>query len=195
MKRSFPHVQKLEASMGLVFMNGFACKDPTLVTADDFFYSGLNKRGNTSNPVGSKVTLLNADKIPGLNTFGISMARVDFIPGGLNPPHTHPRATEILTVIQGKLFAGFVTVNPDNKFYSKVLKRGDVFVFPQGLIHFQINIGRRNAAAIVGLSSQNPGVNTIANAMFGARPEIPSFVLAKGFQTEEDIIRLMQSKF
>ncbi|MBA0859708.1 hypothetical protein Goshw_009854, partial [Gossypium schwendimanii] len=33
---------------------------------------------------------------------------------------------------------------------------GDVFVFPIGLIHFQQNVGKINAVAFAGLSSQNP---------------------------------------
>ena len=118
-------------------MNGKFCKDPKLVTADDFFLSGLDIPGNTSNRVGSNVTLLNVDEISGLNTLGISLARVDYEPYGLNPPHIHPRATEILTVIEGTLYVGFVTSNPDNRFITKVLNKGDVFVFPIGLIHFQ----------------------------------------------------------
>ncbi|GLT55214.1 hypothetical protein SLA2020_283570 [Shorea laevis] len=39
----------------------------------------------------------------GLNTLGISLARIDFAPYGLNPPHIHPRATEILVVLEGTL--------------------------------------------------------------------------------------------
>ncbi|WZZ19648.1 hypothetical protein YC2023_112737 [Brassica napus] len=34
------------------------------------------------------------EKIPGLNTLSVSLARIDYAPGGLNPPHTHPRTTE-----------------------------------------------------------------------------------------------------
>lgn len=181
--------------MSNVFVNGFVCKDPKLVNAEDFFFSGLDKPGDTSNAVGSKVTLLNVDRIPGLNTLGISMARVDYVPGGLNPPHTHPRATEILTVIEGSLYAGFVTSNPNNKLFTKFLNKGDVFVFPKGTISFQYNIGKTNAVAIVGLSSQNPGVNTIANAVFGSKPDLHGDVLAKAFQIDKKIISWIQSKF
>ncbi|KAI5554653.1 hypothetical protein BDE02_19G029300 [Populus trichocarpa] len=126
-----------------VFVNGKFCKDPKLATANDFSFSGLNIPRDTGNRVGSNVTLLNVDQIPGLNTLGISLARIDYAPnGGLNPPHTHPRATEILVVVEGTLYVGFVTSNPDNRFISKVLYPGDVFVFPFGLIHFQLNIAK-----------------------------------------------------
>ena len=175
-------------------MNGLVCKDPKLAAADDFFFSGLDKPGNTSNPLGSKVTLVNAANITGLNTLGISLARIDFAPYGLNPPHTHPRATEILTVIEGSLYVGFVTSNP-NKLFTKVLQKGDVFVFPQGLIHFQFNSGHVNAIAIAGLSSQNPGVITIANAVFGSNPPISDYVLAKAFQVDKKTVDWLQAQF
>ncbi|KAL7231006.1 hypothetical protein ACSBR2_009306 [Camellia fascicularis] len=70
-------------------------------------------------------------KSAGLNTLGISLARIDFAPYGLNPSHTHPRETEILVVLEGTLYVGFVTSNTDNRLFTKVLYPGDVFVFPQ----------------------------------------------------------------
>lgn len=178
-----------------MLVNGFACKDPKLVEANDFFYRGLNIPGNTSNPVGSKVTLINVDKIAGLNTLGISLARVDYEPLGLNPPHTHPRATELFTVIEGTIQVGFVTSNPENRFITKVLQKGDVFVFPKGLIHFQRNVGHGKGLAISTLSSQNPGIVTIANTVFGSSPDIPADILAKAFQLDVNVISSIQSKF
>jgi quercetin dioxygenase-like cupin family protein len=178
-----------------VFVNGKFCKDPKLANANDFFFSGLNIPRNTSNPVGSTVTPVNVDQIPGLNTLGISFVRIDYAPYGLNPPHTHPRATEILVVLEGTLYVGFVTSNPDNRLFTKVLNKGDVFVFPIGLIHFQFNVGHTNAVAFAGLSSQNPGVITIANAVFGSNPPINPDVLAKAFQLDKKVIKNLQKQF
>ncbi|KAK2969739.1 hypothetical protein RJ640_015883 [Escallonia rubra] len=176
-------------------VNGLACKNPMNVQADDFFFSGLNIMGNTSNPVGSKVTPVTVAQLPGLNTLGISMVRIDYASWGLNPPHTHPRATEILTVLEGSLQVGFVTSNPENRLISKVLQKGDVFVFPVGLVHFQRNVGYGNAVAIAALSSQNPGVITIANAVFGSNPPIAADLLAKAFQVKTSVVDQLQSKF
>ncbi|KAK6133507.1 hypothetical protein DH2020_032753 [Rehmannia glutinosa] len=169
-----------------VLINGFACKNPKLVQADDFFFSGLHLQGNTSNPVGSKVTPVTVAQIPGLNTLGISLVRLDFAPWGVNPPHTHPRATEILMVVEGWLEVGFVTSNPENRLITTILEKGDVFVFPEGLVHFQRNTGNVSAVAIAGLSSQSPGVITIGNAVFGSNPEIPDDLLAKAFQVDDN---------
>ncbi|KAM7523206.1 hypothetical protein LguiA_013114 [Lonicera macranthoides] len=184
----------LNDSKTAVFVNGKFCKNPKLATADDFFFSGLRNAGNTSNPVGSAVTQANVAQIPGLNTLGISLVRIDYAPNGLNPPHTHPRATEALIVLEGTLYVGFVTSNPENRLFTKVLNKGDVFVFPEGLIHFQFNVGKTNAVAIAGLSSQNPGVITIANAVFGSNPPISPDVLTKAFQVDKKVIDYLQQQ-
>lgn len=176
-------------------VNGLACKDPKTVGANDFSFSGLHVPGNTSNAVGSKVSPVFVAQLAGLNTLGIAMARIDYKPWGINPPHTHPRATEIFTVLEGSLEVGFVTSNPENRFISKVLQKGDVFVFPVGLVHFQRNIGNGNAVAIAALSSQNPGVITIANALFGSTPKISNDVLARAFQVDKTVVDNIQAKF
>ena len=178
-----------------VRVNGFPCKDAKDVVAEDFFFSGLHLAGNTTNKQGSAVTPVNVAQIAGLNTMGISLARIDYAPYGLNPPHTHPRATEILTVLEGSLYVGFVTSNPGNKLYTKVLNKGDVFVFPQGLIHFQFNYGTKNAVALAALSSQNPGVITVANAVFGSKPSITDDILAKAFQVDKMTVDRIQAQF
>jgi quercetin dioxygenase-like cupin family protein len=181
-----------------VNVNGFVCKDSKDVKADDFFLAAnLDKARDTSvSKVGSNVTLINVMRIPGLNTLGISLARIDYAPLGENPPHTHPRATEILTVLEGTLHVGFMKSNPDNKLFSKVLNKGDVFVFPEGLIHFQFNpCPDKPSVALAGLSSQNPGAITVANAVFGSKPPISDDVLAKAFQVEKKTVDWLQAQF
>ncbi|KAG5625796.1 hypothetical protein H5410_011014 [Solanum commersonii] len=49
--------------------------------------------------------------------------------------------------------------------------------------------------AFAGLSSQNPGVITIANAVFGSDPPISDDVLAKAFQIEKKVVDYLQSQF
>ncbi|KAM5570291.1 hypothetical protein ABKV19_011117 [Rosa sericea] len=184
-----------QTAVSAVFVNGRFCKDPKMATPEDFFFSGLRMRGNTSNPLGSIVTQANVEQIAGLNTLGISLARIDYAPGGLNPPHIHPRATEVLMVMEGTLYVGFVTSNPDNRLFSKVLYKGDVFVFPFAQIHFQLNVGKVKAVAVSSLSSQNPGVITIAKAVFGSNPPINPDVLTKAFQVDNNVVQYLQNQF
>ncbi|KAJ6686396.1 GERMIN-LIKE PROTEIN [Salix purpurea] len=56
-------------------VNGFTCKAETNITEADFFFDGLAKTGKVNNSVGSLVTGANVEKIPGLNTLGVSLSR------------------------------------------------------------------------------------------------------------------------
>ncbi|KAG8373648.1 hypothetical protein BUALT_Bualt11G0046100 [Buddleja alternifolia] len=187
-------------SKAAVFVNGKICKDPKTVTGDEFFFSGLNRPGIIRSPVGSQVTPVFVDEMPGLNTLGISLVRIDYEPnGGLNPPHAHPRASEILVVMEGTLYAGFVASNSKdpnirNKVFARTLYPGDVHVFPRGLIHFQMNVGETKAVAFASLNSQDPGIITLANALFGSVPPIDPRVLARGFQLDNNVVSDLQSR-
>jgi quercetin dioxygenase-like cupin family protein len=120
------------------------------------------------------------------------MARIDFAPnGGLNPPHYHPRASEVLLVLKGTLYAGFFTSNTDQyRLFAKILKPGDLIVFPFGLVHFQLNIGKTPAVAIAALTSQNP----VANAIFGASPSINPAVITTAFHLDKKLVEDLQSQ-
>ncbi|XP_021734077.1 germin-like protein subfamily T member 2 [Chenopodium quinoa] len=171
----------------------FPCKPTTNVTFEDFFFDGLMKEGNTSNLFGVGVSQGNVLTFPALNMLGLSMNRVDLAPNGLNPPHSHPRATESGVVINGKILVGFVTTG--NVFYSKVLNPGQMFVIPRGLVHFQKNVGEKKAVIITAFNSQNPGAVILPTTLFGAQPSIPDHVLAQTFQIDSSVVHGIESKF
>ena len=96
-----------------ITINGRTCKPADKVIAQDFTstllrapaataasatYDSYHKSGSKPGN-GSKaaiVTLASVATFPGLNTQGLSIARIDFPPKGLNPPHVHPRTTKVL---------------------------------------------------------------------------------------------------
>jgi quercetin dioxygenase-like cupin family protein len=119
--------------------------------------------------------------------------RVDLAPGGVNPLHSHPRSAELVHVEDGEMLVGFVST--EGKFYSKVVRAGESFVIPRGMMHFQYNVGAGAARAMTVFNSQLPGVVLAAQSLFGAEPEIPDAVLAKSFQVDAEIIKLLKSKF
>ena len=175
-----------------VKVNGFTCKDSSQVNASDFFSDILAKPGAADNTFGSLVTRANVEKIPGLNTLGLSLTRVDYEPGGLNTPHTHPRASEIIFVLEGQLDVGFITTA--NVFISKTVKRGEIFVFPKGLVHFQKNNEKVPASVIAAFNSQLPGSQYIATTLFAATPEVPNNVLTKAFQIGTTEVEKIKSR-
>ncbi|KAK4347418.1 hypothetical protein RND71_033757 [Anisodus tanguticus] len=139
-------------------------------------------QGNTSNAIGFQIT---SAIIHGFDALGIAIGRADFAPNGFSPPHTHPRASEIVLVLEGCVEIGFVTSHPENRLFTKTLEVGDFFTVPQGLVHFQRNVGEANAATITAFSSQFPGLIRVADASFGSDPKIPDDLLAKAFRIDE----------
>ncbi|KAJ4851373.1 hypothetical protein Tsubulata_006690 [Turnera subulata] len=174
-------------------VNGYPCKPAKSVTANDFFFDGFTKEGNTSNNLGSALTIANVNVFPALNTLGVAMGRVDLAPGGLNPPHIHPRATEAGIIIEGKVLIGFVTTA--NVFHSKELSVGQMFVVPKGLLHFQLNVGQGKALIYTALNSHLPGSVIVSNTLFASSPAIPEHVLTKAFQADKHTIDTIRSKF
>ncbi|KAJ8545267.1 hypothetical protein K7X08_017850 [Anisodus acutangulus] len=132
--------------------------------------------GNTSNAIGFQIT---SAIIHGFNALGIAIGRADFAPNGFSPPHTHPRASEIVLVLEGCVEIGFVTSHPENRLFTKTFEVGYFFTVPQGLVHFQSNVGEANAATITPFSSQFPGLIRVAD------PKIPDDLLAKDFRIDE----------
>lgn len=141
------------------------CKNSKLLTPDDFIFSGVKSPGNFSD-TGLAAVSVNPLIFPGLNTLGMSFVRADLKIGGINPPHFHPRATEIAYILRGKVYSGFVDSN--NRVFSKVIEQGEVMVFPRGLVHFQMNVGEIPATIFGCFNSQNPGNMKIPATIFGS---------------------------
>ncbi|XP_020177518.1 germin-like protein 1-3 [Aegilops tauschii subsp. strangulata] len=172
---------------GPLRLNGYPCKRPESTTANDFFSDVLSVPGNTGgNPSGSVVTAATVDKVPGLNTMGVSMSRIDYAPWGANPPHTHPGASELLLVLEGSLDVGFITTT--GKFVGRTVCKGEMFVFPRGLVHFQRNNNGSPAAAISAFNSQLPGTQKWAEALYTALPPVPADVLARALDVNDCMV-------
>ncbi|MCD9639147.1 hypothetical protein HAX54_023503 [Datura stramonium] len=91
-------------SQASVFVNEKICKDPKLATTNDFYFSGLNVSGHTVPQFGFATKFVDVNNMPGLNTLGISVVRVDLEPQGLVPLHPHPRASALTTIMEGTLY-------------------------------------------------------------------------------------------
>lgn len=157
------------------------CKNSTLVDVEDFIFSGIKNPGKFKNGfAGVSVT---SDVFPGLNTLGMSFVRADFDVGAINAPHYHPRATETAFLLKGKMYSGFV--DSQNRVFAKVIKEGEVMVFPKGLVHFQMNVGDGKATIFGSFNSQNPGVVRIPAAVFGSGIDEELLEKAFGLNSEE----------
>ncbi|WRX12185.1 Cupin 1 - like 5 [Theobroma cacao] len=166
------------------------CRNSSVVTVEDFVFSGIKLPGKFSE-TGLAAKPVNVNVFPGLNTLGMSFVRADFEVGGINVPHFHPRATEIAFVLQGRVYSGFV--DTENRIYAKVIEKGEVMVFPRGLLHFQMNVGDTPATILGSFDSQNPGLLRISNAVFGTG--IEEKLLEKAFGLSAKEIANLRRKF
>ncbi|GJJ75470.1 hypothetical protein EMPS_07828 [Entomortierella parvispora] len=136
---------------------------------------------------GGTIALSTVNNFPALIGTGVAMA-VGFVnPCGLNVPHSHPRANEFLTVIQGELAAGLVLeinegsgghivgkpaqVNGPIPLVTVSLSNYKGMLFPQGETHFQYNPTCEPALFVAAFDSSDPGRTQIARNFFSNMPD------------------------
>ncbi|CAL5001732.1 unnamed protein product [Urochloa decumbens] len=116
---------------------------------------------------------------PTINPFSIGLSSA-FI--------RHP----LLFVIEGTVSAGFIS-SLTNKVFTKTLYKGDLMAFPQGLLHFQYNLGNDTAVALSSYSSANPGLMILDFALFAN--DLPSDVVSKVTVLDELEVRKLKALF
>jgi oxalate decarboxylase/phosphoglucose isomerase-like protein (cupin superfamily) len=82
----------------------------SLFTKNSDFVYNLKAQPSSSGP-GGEIRIANVDTFPALAGLGVATAVVTIGPCGVNLPHVHQRATELLYVISGRLRVGFVEEN------------------------------------------------------------------------------------
>lgn len=98
----------------------------------------------------------NGGTFPPLRDTGISCSFVEILPCGLNQPHTHPRATELLYVVDGSFIIGIVDSLGNN--FNQITYKGELFVVPQGQIHYEVNQNSTISIFMAFFNSQAPSV-------------------------------------
>lgn len=176
-----------------ITVNGYPCKPAEKLTTEDFFFDGLIKEKIVDpnlSPLKSTITFGLAKHWPALNTQGLSLVRLDLAPGGVVVPHTHALATEVIHVLEGEIYTGFIT--NDNQLYAKTVRKGESFIFPRALQHFQLNVGKGHAVSVNFLNSQNPGIQFSTSSLF--KSGILPAVLAKSFNISDQEVADLSAK-
>ncbi|KAK9290076.1 hypothetical protein L1049_008240 [Liquidambar formosana] len=147
-----------------------------------FTYTGLRGGAPASNTCLGHKTVTVKD-FPALDDAGVSLELLEFQAGAVNVPHTHPRGAEIFFVVDGALTVG--STDSNGKLYKNMLQKGDVFVFPKGLPHYQANFDKTNkAVAVSAFASSNAGTVSLPKSLFGSN--IGDDVLTKAFKISAD---------
>ncbi|EMS61514.1 Germin-like protein 9-3 [Triticum urartu] len=165
---------------------------PMNITGDFFTYTGFSNMTmpmpmpGTQNFTVTKATMV---EFPALNGQSVAYAMLKFPSESVNPPHTHPRAAELLLVLDGALSVGFV--DTAGKLYTQDLAAGDMFVFPKGLVHYQSNPGQSPAVALSAFGSSAPGTVSVPVTVFGTG--VDDAVLAKSFKTDLPTVQKLKA--
>lgn len=187
-----PDTGKRGRSVELALLPSYPCTSPANLTANDFAFAGVRAAGNFSAATGFAGVSVTPAQFPALHTLGMSFARADLsAAGGVNPPHYHPRATETALVLAGRVHAGFV--DSAGRVFAKVLEKGEVMVFPKGMVHFQMNVGDEPATVYGSFNSENPGIVRIPVTVFGSG--INSGVLERAFGLTPEELRRIEKRF
>ncbi|KAL6711490.1 hypothetical protein ACN47E_004424 [Coniothyrium glycines] len=156
---------------------------PNPPDASNMTYQFINH--TVTAPTGGTVFLGTVGSFPALVGTDVSMG-IGFVnPCGLNTPHYHPRANELLTVTQGTLIAGLI-LEQDTGFGNVVgsappprgplpqvtatLSNYTGFLFPRGLVHWQFNPTCEPAVFVAAFDSRDPGRAEVAHTLFSAAP-------------------------
>ncbi|KAI0496867.1 hypothetical protein KFK09_023191 [Dendrobium nobile] len=175
----------------ITHLSTYPCKNPSNATAADFTFSGARSPSKPSPDTGFAGLSVTPSLFPALHTLGMSFARADFEPGGVNPPHYHPRATETALVLEGKIYSGFV--DSGGRLFAKVITKGEVMVFPKAMVHFQMNVGESPAVIFGSFNGENPGVVRVPATVFGAG--IKEELLEKAFGLSRKEIERLERRF
>ncbi|XP_052207045.1 putative germin-like protein 9-2 [Diospyros lotus] len=155
-----------------------------------FTFTGFRSLVGAPEPPNFKVIKASMAEFPALNGQSVSYAALIYPAGSVNPPHTHPRAAELLFVLDGSLEVGLVDTT--NKLYNQTLQVGDIFVFPKGLVHFQYNSDpSKSALAISAFGSASAGTVSLPGTVFNTT--IPDAILAKSFKTDVPTIQKLKA--
>ncbi|KAK3419092.1 hypothetical protein EUGRSUZ_H04819 [Eucalyptus grandis] len=170
-------------------LTDFVAPNGTNVDGNFFTYTGMRSLMGFNPPTTFTVTKASLKEFPALDGQSVSFAVLEFPPGSVNPPHTHPRGSELLFLIYGSLEVGFVDTT--NKLFTQTLQTGDMFIFPKGLVHYQYNFNQTDfAVAVSAFGSASAGTVSVPVTVFGTN--IDDGILAKSFNTNVSTIQALK---
>lgn len=91
----------------------------------------------------------------------------------MNTPHTHNRATELLTIVQGNnVHTSFVQESGLTTPITTTLHQYQGAILPMGSIHYEFNDNCESAVFVAAFSNEDPGLSRTAQNFFVEDPNI-----------------------
>eukprot|EP00122_Pirum_gemmata_P000414 Pgem_evm1s365 len=116
--------------------------------------------------IGGLVQAVNLANAPVLAVGAMAITRFTIDPCGINLPHVHPRGTELIFVFKGSLLRTVFAEENGGRIITNDITNDTTTFFPQGLMHYQQNMGCDTIAFASSLNSADPGVQTITTQFF-----------------------------
>lgn len=146
---------------------------------EDFVFDLAGSRPESNTPAGT-VQPLSVEQLPSLAGEGVAYTLFTLEPCGINLPHVHPRATEIIYVISGDQLRTAFTEENGGRVIVNDISTGVVTFFPQGLLHYQQNLSCEKAQYLSALNNEDPGVVTVTTQFFRLPQEAIEGSLGEG---------------
>eukprot|EP00188_Purpureofilum_apyrenoidigerum_P006303 Plantae.Rhodophyta-Purpureofilum_apyrenoidigerum.ctg9531.p1 GENE.Plantae.Rhodophyta-Purpureofilum_apyrenoidigerum.ctg9531~~Plantae.Rhodophyta-Purpureofilum_apyrenoidigerum.ctg9531.p1 ORF type:complete len:214 (-),score=36.55 Plantae.Rhodophyta-Purpureofilum_apyrenoidigerum.ctg9531:123-764(-) len=140
--------------------------------------------------VGLKSRSATVAQLPVLRGLGLSYVLLEYEPCGTNLPHVHPRGTEFLYMISGEELEVSIIEENGGRSITQVLTPGKAVVFPQGLLHHQLNIGCKPVRALAALSSEDAGTLSFPSRLFS----MPDDALQTAFGIDIKTLRFLRRR-
>ncbi|KAK9835419.1 hypothetical protein WJX81_008222 [Elliptochloris bilobata] len=160
---SFVAAALLVASAGAMTDNSATVLSKAMKTmvASDFVYEPLVKNSDVNSSLSQPRMV---EQWKALEGQGIAQSYFKLGACSLRPPHVHQFAAGLLYVISASnLSVGFVTNN--GTAVTNYISTGASTLFPQGLIHYQQNLGCNTATYTISYNSENPGTQVVVPAL------------------------------
>jgi len=145
-------------------------------------------RVKAENPAatGGTIRRLTTQNMPGLQDMSSSLKYLK--PCSINLPHYHPRGSELIHVLEAEnLLVGFAEENGGRVLINN-LGSSDTSFIPQGLVHFEMNMGCKPAFYLSTYNNVDPGLVTVSNRVF----DFPLEVLEATYYLTEEQIKLIK---
>ncbi|KAF2094292.1 RmlC-like cupin [Rhizodiscina lignyota] len=142
------------------------------------FNPDANPNGGVGSGPGGIGILANQKTFLPLIGLGVAMSAGFLNPCGMNVPHTHSRATEFLTIVEGgNVTTGFYMENDGPPAFNNTLNKYQGAILPMGSFHFEFNDNCEPAVFIAAFSHEDPGLSNIGANLFKLRPDVVAAIL------------------
>jgi oxalate decarboxylase/phosphoglucose isomerase-like protein (cupin superfamily) len=152
--------------------------------SSDFVYDLRGAINTGKGPSGTKKVLTRAN-MQALTGEGLSMGLLTLEPCGINLPHHHLRSSEMIYVIEGSFLRSGLTEENGGRTFVHDIKAGEVTFYPQGLVHYQQNLGCDTVTFLAAFSHDDPGFFDESLRLF----TLPDEALASTFDRSEAFVK------